>query len=529
MFARPIARICAPFAICGLLAAVMLLGLFVSHVGADSGAGISGVARYVSPAGHDGGNDCAGRVAPCRTVQRAVDVAQPGDEVRVAAGTYTGTMAAPASTGFYSATVVITKGLSALLGGYSPDFAVRDPQANPTILSAADAPRKFVVFLGQVDTLVDGFTMTGATGACPTDCVETQWGGGAVWVRGGAPTLSHNRIEGNRAYYYGGGIYVSRSASPVVTANAIVSNTARYHVDGGGRGGGIAVRSASAVITGNLVLSNTADVDGGGFYAGSDSSVTVARNTISYNRVVSPTVGRGAGIRTDGERTVASILFNELSWNTVPDFGGAGLDIGSSALVEGNHLHHNQGDAVLLADSTQPITLTNNVIAHNTGGGVWMTNFSHVAIINNTIAQNARSGIDAYVEEATPISPSVVTILNNIVVGNNWCGVYLTDKRGGVTVRADYNDVVGNNGTFCSLPPSSVGAHNIATDPRFVDTVHGNLRLKFGSPAIDAGTAELAPGRDKDGVARPQGRGFDIGAYEAAAARRLYLPSMLRP
>lgn len=530
MFAKRIARVCAPFAICGLLAAVMLLGLSFSRVGAESGAGTNAAARYVSPAGHDAGNDCASAAAPCRTVQHAVEAAQPGDEVRVAAGTYTGTMAAPASTGFYSATVVITKELAALLGGYSPDFAARQPEINETILSAADAPRKFVVFFSEVNTVVDGFTMTGATGACPTDCAELQYGGGAIWVRGGAPTLSHNRIEENRAYYYGGGIYVSRGASPVITGNVIVSNTALYHVDGGGLGGGIAVRSASAAISENQILANTADVEGGGVFVGWDATVTVASNTIAHNRVISTTAGRGAGIRTIGDRTLVSILHNEVYSNTIPAaFAGAGLDVGSSATVEGNYLHHNQGDAILVADSTQPVTLTNNVIAHNAGAGLWMTNFSHVSIVNNTIAQNSRSGIDTYVVETTPISPSVVTLLNNIVVGNNWCGVYVTNERGGLTLMADYNDVVDNQGNFCNLPPSSVGAHNIAATPRFVDAPHGNLRLAFGSPAIDAGTAEQAPARDKDGVARPQGRHFDIGAYEAPASRWLYLPLVRRP
>lgn len=528
MFTKRIAYLCAPFAICGLLAAVMLLGLSFSRAGAASGAGTSAVARYVSPAGHDAGNDCASAAMPCRTLQHAVEAAQPGDEVRVAAGMYTGTMAAPASTGFYSATVVITKGLSALLGGYSADFATRQPEVNETILSAADAPRKFVVFLAQVDTVVDGFTMTGATGACPTDCAELQWGGGAIWVRGGAPTISHNRIEGNRAYYYGGGIYVSRNAAPVITANAILSNTAAYHVDGGGQGGGISVRSGSATISDNRIAGNRADVEGGGIFVEWDASVDIFGNTIAQNQVISPTVGRGAGVRIVGERTTARILHNEVYSNTLPDFGGAGLDIASSALVEGNYLHHNQGDTVLVADTTQPVTLTNNVIAHNSGAGLWMTNFSHVSIINNSIAQNTRSGIDTYLAEDTPISPSAVTILNNIIAGNNWCGVYVTNERGGLTVLADYNDVAGNNGAFCNVPPGSVGAHNIAADPRFIDAPHGNFRLVFGSPAIDAGTAEQAPTRDKDGGARPQGRGFDMGAYEAPAPRWLYLPLVQR-
>jgi hypothetical protein len=44
--------------------------------------------------------------------------------------------------------------------------------------------------------------------------------------------------------------------------------------------------------------------------------------------------------------------------------------------------------------------------------------------------------------------------------------------------------------------------------------IPGNYRLQPGSPAIDAGTSEGAPATDLEGTQRPQGAGFDIGAYE---------------
>lgn len=528
MFTYRFVRLFVALSAGGLLTMALMWGLLASNTRADAADTPVGATRYVSPLGSDTSNDCTNSQTPCRTIQHAVTTAQAGDEVRVARGTYSGTMTAPSSTGVYSATVVLTKNLSALLGGYSLDFSTRDPQANETILSASDAPRKFVVFMGDVNTLVDGFTMTGATGACPTDCTVFQYGGGAMWIRGGAPTISHNRIENNRAYYNGGGINVTRSASPTISNNVIASNIASFYEGGGGAGGGISVRSASAVISGNLILANMADVEGGGVFAGSDASVTVKSNTIAHNRVISTTVGRGAGIRTSGDRTLISILHNDVYSNTIPAFGGAGLDVGSSATVEGNHLHHNQGDAVLVADSTQPVTLTNNVIVHNSGAGLWMTNFSHVSIINNTIAQNSKSGIDAYVIESTPISPSVMTILNNIVVGNNWCGVYVTDRRGGLAVMADYNDVVDNHGNFCNLPPASIGAHNISADPRFVSSSSGDYHIQFGSPARDTGTNVGAPASDKDGVPRPQGRAVDMGAYEVGIPYVVYLPLTMK-
>jgi hypothetical protein len=56
-------------------------------------------------------------------------------------------------------------------------------------------------------------------------------------------------------------------------------------------------------------------------------------------------------------------------------------------------------------------------------------------------------------------------------------------------------------------------AKNISADPKFV-SYPDDLHLTVDSPCIDHGTSEGAPVNDADGTPRPQGTGFDIGAYE---------------
>ena len=63
--------------------------------------------------------------------------------------------------------------------------------------------------------------------------------------------------------------------------------------------------------------------------------------------------------------------------------------------------------------------------------------------------------------------------------------------------------------------PSGTG--NISSDPQFVDENSGDFHLQAGSACIDAGTSTGAPVLDFDGVARPQGNGYDMGAFEASA------------
>ena len=62
--------------------------------------------------------------------------------------------------------------------------------------------------------------------------------------------------------------------------------------------------------------------------------------------------------------------------------------------------------------------------------------------------------------------------------------------------------------------PAPGGAGNISSNPMFVDGDSGDFHLQKESPCIDAGTADGAPGFDFDGTTRPQGSGYDLGAYE---------------
>jgi hypothetical protein len=48
----------------------------------------------------------------------------------------------------------------------------------------------------------------------------------------------------------------------------------------------------------------------------------------------------------------------------------------------------------------------------------------------------------------------------------------------------------------------------------FVDPASSDFHLVLGSPAIDVGSSDDAPAEDHDGLARPQGVGIDIGAFE---------------
>jgi hypothetical protein len=63
-------------------------------------------------------------------------------------------------------------------------------------------------------------------------------------------------------------------------------------------------------------------------------------------------------------------------------------------------------------------------------------------------------------------------------------------------------------------PPNGVPVGVIAEDPKAVNCAGGDFHLTAGSPAIDTAVTSTPDPVDYDGVTRPQGSGYDIGAFE---------------
>jgi len=144
-----------------------------------------------------------------------------------------------------------------------------------------------------------------------------------------------------------------------------------------------------------------------------------------------------------------------------------------------------------------------------------------VEVFNNTLydcAANRSRNSDGSRGAFSAVGGAVLTMrLRNNIVYQLPGEVYIDGNK--AQISGDKNLWFGaGNG-----PGQTTG--NLNADPQFIDLGKSDFHLRGASPAHDAGTTVLpnnpfvvskGGAADKDGVSRPQGKAFDLGAYESS-------------
>jgi hypothetical protein len=161
-------------------------------------------------------------------------------------------------------------------------------------------------------------------------------------------------------------------------------------------------------------------------------------------------------------------------------------------------------------------TIANNITWNISGFGIhtWH-NPRDLVITNNLVFGTGRGGIIVGAGDSPGDGFADGFLVANNIVVHNPLGI---TEFGATGLDNRYiANLVFENGQDFDLQNGLVDEDTILADPLFVNWQidgSGDYRLADGSPAIDAATPEGAPMTDIDGVARPQGAGFDIGPYE---------------
>ncbi len=243
-------------------------------------------------------------------------------------------------------------------------------------------------------------------------------------------------------------------------------------------------------------------IDGGGvaFRSGVFTSGLTAASRLSGFTFLGGQNGHlnsGAGIHNDNSDLVIShCVFhsNYANW-------GAGVASwnDSDVTITHSYFHDNSAyyGAAIHNGSGSEATIVNSVFYSNSAGyGGAIRNVSS----NSTTVNCSFGGNSAAFGKTMNNRLSEPVILNSIL----WNGGGEISDNDGLVTTVTYSDVQGG------FP----GTGNIDADPRYFNVAAGNLRLRFLSPAIDAGTCQGAPPDDIEGTSRPQGRRCDMGAYE---------------
>ena len=335
--------------------------------------------------------------------------------------------------------------------------------------------------IGNDYVTVQGFEVT----ACPS-C------GGQLDVSADHVQLLDNVVHDNPN---GDGTEISVSGSyALVRGNHIYSSLAR-----GGDYALIALGCNYCTIEGNE-LGPGVDVD--------DFRVWGHDTVISANYVHDSTLSDGSGAHMDGLQTFG-------------DNGGEAYNI----VFERNLLRMAPGNtAQMFTMSNDSLTTIHDFVYRN---NVWIgfglqanIGIPNTIVVNNTFIDiDVNNGFTFNLCYGGGFDDTGAVIKNNIIVQTWDDAPYGDDGR----VDGDYNLVSKlSGGSYLPLPGWSE-AHGVSGgDPKFVsyagdDTSGANdFHLLADSAAVDQGTDLSALGfsTDYDGVTRPQGAGWDIGAYE---------------
>lgn len=284
--------------------------------------------------------DCLSWAGAC-SLQDALSVAAPGDEIWIAAGIHT--PAAPG--GDRAATFQLPNGV-ALYGGFFGDenlLEERDPDANISVLDgdldANDGPdfvgygenSYHVVTADGVDesTLLDGLVITGGH-ADGEQAPATCFGG----TNNGQTCIDDNECDGEpcvSSNSIGAGIF-SFSASPTINDCVITANLAAF------QGGGMLNKGNSNPIITDTLFSDNRALDNGG---------------AMYNGVSSPVLTRCDFVNNSGGNYAGAICNRDFSNAVMTDCNFIGNTAAEVSLTGGG--------AILNASSSPSLTRCNFV------------------------------------------------------------------------------------------------------------------------------------------------------------------------
>jgi parallel beta-helix repeat protein len=368
------------------------------------------------------------------------------------------------------------------------------------------------------------------------------------------------RLTGSGAYDIAYGIRIVDSAGTGVRIGYKSSNFEIDHVEVSGVGGaGISAKSKALCPDGST---NDYDYDADGKILGDLDDVVNRDNFTEHDFVFHDNYihdvgsegfyvgssfyqeGRGLSCDSGPETAYDPVIKGvDVYDNIVANTGWDGVQVGSA--VEKCNIHHNMiiGDSQADRSEQQSGVMNNpgsvchiysNLIKDGGGPGIYVQGNGGNVIYNNVIVDaghdesvgnNGGDGI-AVMPGSNP--GNSIYVLNNTVVAPRNFGIKFPSDQG--TDNRILNNIIVAPGNYDSYgedayiqtwgQENATISNNLTSqtlaEVRFVSPASHDYSIEAGSPAVDSGI-DWGLGmstRDYAGVRRPQGAGYDIGAYE---------------
>jgi hypothetical protein len=220
--------------------------------------------------------------------------------------------------------------------------------------------------------------------------------------------------------------------------------------------------------------------------------------------------------------------------NLIHDIGR--LIPGQQGCQPGNDFYQNH-DHGIYHSGGDDVTIRNNIIYNIKGGWAvhaYPNSRARMNILNNTFAfTNQYQGKYGAIIIWDGMTVSDSDITNNIFYLVNTAAIYVGGSSSPSFSNVRVSNNIVSNGAILRAD-SSVGSgltlvnNRENTDPGLVNPTGYDFHLRADSLAIDSGATVPVP-TDFEGRARPQGSGYDIGAYEYSSSGISSLPNIGLP
>lgn len=425
----------------------------------------------------------------CTSLNTALDMAEPGDEILVAQGVYTpAPPGGPREASFQLKSGVRVKGGYAGIGASDPN--TRDVHAYETILSGDLNGDDGPAFTNRLDNcyhvvsslstddrvLLDGFTISGGHADGHFAYPAMKGGGGGVYVHTSQPTISRCTFSMNYATR-GGALGVTYRGPARVIACTFVNNEAGTH------GGAVYTDSAAPTFSKCLFVDNTAAQDGGAIalYAHHSSGWMMDGCRFYANQAKNGGAIHNANIET---LTCTNCIFD---LNSASETGGAICNTRSDLNIENCTFTRNRAEDSCGAINSvnRGLSLTNSI--------VWDNHDPNGTQIQFIQGSGYVSGVNEH-------------LIKDLLIA--YCNIQKSEQA------------------ISAIPPSALkwGKGNISDNPLFDrvasdSTDYTDPRISANSPCVGAGdpTAVIAEQTDVDGEPRIIDDRIDIGADEFSA------------